>query len=365
MFFRKCIFFSVFDITNLIVFLSFSTGKYFNRNNNKKYNHLQRTVKKIKKQKEKNFVVSFELRALVSASYPPLAGNMEAVVFTLDAWQAVLLCLLFAVIYVGSLYAWINNGNRTRDHPEIIKRRFVSVGIVALLVPPLLWCFSSYPSTSNLNGRTLFEWLGLRFWGLIPALVLPLFLTMILFAGPLYLHYIDGVFNLYLEPKYWSNSFKSLIWLRNHLVAPFSEEFIFRACMLPVLVPSIGEWYAVFCCPLFFGVAHFHHMIERVILGQQGFKDGLKQSVFQLFYTTIFGAYSAFLFLRTGHLVAPVIAHAFCNHMGFPPFSEVMAHQQPGRTRIVFFFIAGLSSWLLLLFPLTTSSLYSNNVYHL
>ena len=33
-------------------------------------------------------------------------SKMAAVVFVVAAWQAVLLCLLFAVIYVGSLYVW-------------------------------------------------------------------------------------------------------------------------------------------------------------------------------------------------------------------------------------------------------------------
>ena len=36
--------------------------------------------------------------------------------------------------------------------------------------------------------------------------------------------------------------------------APFSEEFIFRACMLPLLVPCFGTGLSVFLCPLFFGV---------------------------------------------------------------------------------------------------------------
>ena len=36
--------------------------------------------------------------------------------------------------------------------------------------------------------------------------------------------------------------------------------------------------------------------------------------------------------LYTGHLVAPVMAHAFCNHMGFPNVQEVMAHKQPRRS---------------------------------
>ncbi len=36
--------------------------------------------------------------------------------------------------------------------------------------------------------------------------------------------------------------------------APLSEEFAFRACMLPLLVPAVGETAAVLVCPLFFGV---------------------------------------------------------------------------------------------------------------
>ena len=52
---------------------------------------------------------------------------------------------------------------------------------------------------------------------------------------------------------------------------------------------------------------------------------------FQSTYTTIFGMYSAFLFVRTGHIAAPVVAHGFCNFMGFPDFNELLNH--PPRTR--------------------------------
>ena len=52
---------------------------------------------------------------------------------------------------------------------------------------------------------------------------------------------------------------------------------------------------------------------------------------FQSTYTTIFGMYSAFLFIRTGHIAAPVVAHGFCNFMGFPDFNELLNH--PPRTR--------------------------------
>jgi len=39
---------------------------------------------------------------------------MAPIVFAVAGWQAVLLCLLFAVIYVGSLYIWADSVNRNR-----------------------------------------------------------------------------------------------------------------------------------------------------------------------------------------------------------------------------------------------------------
>ncbi|XP_012580530.1 PREDICTED: CAAX prenyl protease 2 isoform X2 [Condylura cristata] len=53
-------------------------------------------------------------------------------------------------------------------------------------------------------------------------------------------------------------------WLRNQVIAPLTEELVFRACMLPMLAPCTGLGPAVFTCPLFFGVAHFHHIFEQL-----------------------------------------------------------------------------------------------------
>ncbi|XP_033735070.1 CAAX prenyl protease 2-like [Pecten maximus] len=289
---------------------------------------------------------------------------MAPIVFVAIAgWQSVMLCLLFACIYVGSLYIWTDALHKNRDDPVTIKRRFMSVGVISVIIPLLLRCFGTY--SENEEAHDLVVWLGIRFHGFLPALLFPLVLTMVLFLGPLGLHYMDGVFRIYLEPRYWTNSLKNLTWIRNHIVAPFSEEFIFRACMLPLLVPSFGEGYSVFICPLFFGVAHIHHMIDRVIQGHQPVGDAVKQTVFQMFYTTMFGAYSAFLFLRTGHLIAPVIAHAFCNHMGFPSFKEALSYPKPTRSKLVACFVAGLLSWIALVFPVTSPFLYANDVYNL
>lgn len=77
----------------------------------------------------------------------------------------------------------------------------------------------------------------------------------------------------------------------------------------------------------------------------------------------MFGAYSALLFLRTGHFVAPFLAHAFCNHMGFPNFREVFAYDEPKRSTTLFLCIVGLLAWCYLLEPLTNPLWYHNTLY--
>ncbi|XP_062574135.1 CAAX prenyl protease 2-like [Saccostrea cucullata] len=280
---------------------------------------------------------------------------MAPMIFELDKGLAVLICLFIAVIYVGSLYVWVDDKNKSRDHPDTIKRRFTSVSVICVVIPILLQCFGT--SSDSENVRSVLY---------LPLILAEIVIRSVLFLGPLTLHYVDGVFRIYLEPRYWTNSLKNLIWIRNHIVAPISEEMIYRACMLPLLVPCFGSGMSVFLCPLFFGVAHFHHMIEKVIQGRQALSEAFKQSLFQLCYTTLFGAYSAFLFLRTGHFIAPVVVHAFCNHMGFPAFREVMAHPNTEtRHKLIASFVIGLVLWMALLYPITSPFIYSNDIYDL
>ncbi|CAG2205944.1 FACE2 [Mytilus edulis] len=264
-----------------------------------------------------------------------------------------------------SLYVWASVGNKTRDHPDVIKRRFMSVAVISVIVPLLLCCFG----TESSKGETLLEWMGIRFRG---------FFSSIVDSTWSYYDFIHRTINLtlhgwcirfvlrakVLDTKCHKSSLVKKPYSRKYnLNRKEQEEFIFRACMLPLLVPCFGQGLSVFLCPLFFGVAHVHHMIEKVTTGGLDVKTACKQSLFQLTYTTLFGIYSAFLFLRTGHLIAPVIAHAFCNHMGFPSFGEVMGHPQPVKHKLIASFILGLFMWIVLFYPVTTPFLYSNYIY--
>lgn len=51
--------------------------------------------------------------------------------------------------------------------------------------------------------------------------------------------------------------------------------------------------------------------------------------VFQLGYTTLFGWFAAYLFVRTGSVLPPLVSHVFCNVMGiYLPSTAVARHPE-------------------------------------
>ena len=72
------------------------------------------------------------------------------------------------------------------------------------------------------------EVIGVRRDGLEAATILPLGLTMILFLGPIAMLVSTERFRWLIHPAYWTQCLKDWIWWRNHVVAPFTEEFAFR-----------------------------------------------------------------------------------------------------------------------------------------
>jgi prenyl protein peptidase len=86
-----------------------------------------------------------------------------------------------------------------------------------------------------------------------------------------------------------------------------------------MLVSRTPVWQTVFLTPVIFGLAHVHHFYEfRLTNPQVPVLDALLRSCFQMAYTTLFGAYATFIYMRTGSLLAVCAIHAFCNSMGLP-----------------------------------------------
>jgi prenyl protein peptidase len=225
--------------------------------------------------------------------------------FLISRLGALISCSLFPIIFVGSLYIWKQDSKLDRNHPKVIKQRFISVLITCILSTIYLYLF--WESKNNSNVSDFFEKMGLLppkynntrlLLSFFLASILPLLLTMILFLGPLLFiyfepSYVDPIINIY-----------NIIWWRNIIIAPISEEYVFRSCMIPLLIDGgFSTEECMIISPIFFGMAHLHHIIQHLHKQGRDLKKAWLEVLFQMFYTTIFGCYSSFLFVRTGFII--------------------------------------------------------------
>ncbi|KAL1499784.1 hypothetical protein AB1Y20_012470 [Prymnesium parvum] len=243
---------------------------------------------------------------------------------------AILACLANGALFVGCLY--IRAGPPAarrpldRDDPLVIRQRFVRVAIASAAAPlvPLLAAAASppRPHCPTLPAARAF---GLSSRAPLAAALAPLALTLCLFLGPLLAVWLERDTATPLLQRARAGARTELARLqlaRNLLVGPLAEEWVFRACMCPLLHGAgWGEGEAVLLAALTFGAAHVHHRID----GRQSWVA----VAFQFTYTSLFGAYSAYLFLRTGLVLGPLLAHTFCNAMGVPDFGGITTHSHP------------------------------------
>lgn len=243
--------------------------------------------------------------------------------------RTALLCgLLFTAFFVAPFYLSPTlraTPLTSRDAPAVIKARVRAVGLscIASTVVTVYVLVSSGHSTPRDVLRLLAVWpINL------PDCAKTLALLCILFIGPLYeTILVDSGWRQWNLATFKDRFFTDLRGLRNNVVAPWAEEWVFRSLVVSLyLVAKVSPTRIVFTTPLIFGAAHVHHLVEFVMSGtasgQSSFGKilllGLARSFFQFTYTTLFGFFAAFLYLRTGNVFAAVTAHTFCNFMGFP-----------------------------------------------
>lgn len=230
------------------------------------------------------------------------------------ASQLSLLCTFF---YVSVLY--LHRSARptqtvSKDHPRVIKSRILLVSCASLLSAVVTTSIGKAANDDWLSSAVRI--LGLRFK--FTEVVTSLLLTATLFAGPLYEHLLAdrGILHLFQNLTY---PLRSWVGFRNIIAGPISEEFVFRSCIVPLHLfagQSIGK--IVLITPLYFGLAHIHHVYERNMSRPGNLLNASLVSLVQFVYTTIFGWFAAFLFIRTGSVWSSILVHSFCNSMGLP-----------------------------------------------
>lgn len=255
------------------------------------------------------------------SSAPPPPAISQQTAFLCEAFFTI---LFVAPFYVSSTLR--HSPFNSRNAPAVIRARTRAVGLVCLA------CTLITVYILTIHGHaTPHE--ALRLFGLWPTDLLDIAkvmaLVVVLFSCSLYeLILVDA------DYQHWSlSAFKEGIWdnwigYRNLLIAPTGEEVVFRALTIPLfLVAKTAPVRIVFLTPLVFGGAHLHHLVEFVQSRTPASRryppmnvwiTGIAMSLFQFIYTSLFGFFAAFVFLRTGNLWAVILAHSFCNKMGVP-----------------------------------------------
>ncbi|KAH8202213.1 hypothetical protein TruAng_003590 [Truncatella angustata] len=236
---------------------------------------------------------------------------------------ASILLVIYTLVYVIPFYlSSRTRPSRTlsRDAPSVIRARITSVTLTCMFcsICTFLVLTSQGHATRPDAVHSMGYWpLGLAETGKT------LFLTAILFAGPLYETFVvHGVWREWLSLRPVTELFSEWTMWRNIIAGPFTEELLFRSASVPLmLLAQTSVTKIIFLTPVIFGLAHLHHFYEfRVSHPHVPVSASLLRSLLQLTYTSLFGAYATFLFLRTGSLLAIFVVHAFCNCMGLPRF---------------------------------------------
>ncbi|KAM0992800.1 hypothetical protein ACFX2J_008431 [Malus domestica] len=286
---------------------------------------------------------------------------------------AVVACAAMALFYVAILYAptLILRLPPPPSFKNFMIRRFLCAAIssvVSVVVSSLLLPMKSRDVSSLLSVY------GIRTDHIWQAMVFPLSLTALMYAGSLVLKVLMLVNSLREDMNYGggfsfeyiknvsqeavactrSMASNVLVW-RNYIVAPITEELVFRACMIPLLLcGGFQKSTVILLCPIFFSLAHLNHLMEVYSRQNYNLMKAFMVIGLQLGYTVVFGSYASFLFIQTGHFLAPLVAHAFCNFMGLPMLVS------RGKGLIAMASVAGIVGFLCLLFPMTHPDLYND-----
>ncbi|GMK58236.1 hypothetical protein CspeluHIS016_0502680 [Cutaneotrichosporon spelunceum] len=278
------------------------------------------------------------------------------------------LAFVFAASYVGSLYIapllpWAGRPFKEttttveeassrvpvghRDHPATMRMRMRAVSAATRL--SLVGVFWTVKTVGDYDVRgalvPTLNLLGLRSSGL--HMPLAYLLAPTLFLGPLFASWLDGT----LPGQAKFGSFRwGLAERRNYLVGPVTEELLFRSCIIAVsILGSMSASWLVFGTPLWFGLAHAHHALQTYRDGGRT-RDALWRAglgcLFQMSYTTLFGWFASYLYIRTGSVLPPVVSHVFCNIMGIYGPGTASRRHPSHKLAISVAYLAGVAGFI-------------------
>lgn len=271
-------------------------------------------------------------------------------------------CLMFAVFFVGSLYLFGKKNAQflTRNHPEVIKQRFLSILIVCIFSPIFIWMLLSVHGFFKKDSQTslFFKMLGITNTNVLLGPLSSIALICEIYFGPLVVMFLQK--ELFFQNQNYKYLDFSILEVRNYIVGPISEEFIFRSCMCAVcFAANFSNTVMIFLLPMFFGLAHIHHAYEYYKMNkatENVIQQIIISTVFQFSYTTVFGWFSLFLFLKTGNILSPIVAHILCNILDFPDVNSVIQATKKNKLIYIVCYLLGLIVFCVHMYFFSTSN---------
>jgi membrane protease YdiL (CAAX protease family) len=164
--------------------------------------------------------------------------------------------------------------------------------------------------------------------GALKATVIVVLLNSVLFMGEIF-QIVKQMTRIHYRPN--------LFALKNLVIAPFCEEFIYRVCLINLSIESkaFTPTEAVLVLPVFFAISHLHHVIMQRKNPGFNYTKAFLVALFKLMYTQVFGIYGGFVYIWTGSIWPAFALHAHCNFFGFPSFQNFFERDYMLTDRII------------------------------
>jgi len=203
---------------------------------------------------------------------------------------SIFISILFSLIFVLSIYIWKNDENRNTTNS--IKKRTISV-LLACLICFIICYFILEKEILFLSFGFNFSFFS-NFFGILNSFIL----ISLLFFGPLIQISLDNSFinlkkknlnfkilfnfflNFFKEIKKFFFSFSNLSnsdyqTIRNLIIGPFAEEFVFRSCICSILILNFNQNQSILISSFLFGISHTHHVIELLYHQNRSLKSAI------------------------------------------------------------------------------------------
>lgn len=157
--------------------------------------------------------------------------------------------------------------------------------------------------------------------------------AVLLFSGPI-VQELFSQYNWFRNCRMTVASYVKSLWqsnatfqtIKSVVIAPLGEEMLYRVFGCTVWeTAGISKLKIIFLLPLMFGVSHLHFFLAK----KNRRRQDLIVALVQVGFTTVFGWYAAFVWLRYHSFIGVALIHGFCNFMGFPSFDEALKWRYP------------------------------------